>query len=145
MQTNAKFQIPPVTAKQVLLEVVAGALVGLACAAIAGLAAARLLSGANGGWGDLIGAVLGALLGYALGVTLGVYAAGRRLTGRGSIWLSLLGSVLGLLLVMLAAGPLRLNANPILLQIAFAIVVPIGATLAFNFRRLLARAPETSG
>ena len=141
MQTNTRIEIPPRTAKQVILEVAGGALAGLACAAIAGPVAARLLSGANGGWGDLIGAVLGALLGYTLGVTIGVYAAGRRLTGRGSIWLSLLGSVLGLLLVMLAAGPLRLNSNPALLQAAFAIVTPIVATLVFNIRQLRARAP----
>jgi hypothetical protein len=145
VQTNTRRQASPVTAKQLILEVAGGALAGLACAAIAGLVSARLLSGANDGWGDLIGAVLGALLGYALGVTIGVYAAGRRLTGHGSIWLSLLGSVLGLLLVRLAAEPLRLNANPTLLQAAFAIVTPIAATLAFNIRRVSARAPKADG
>jgi hypothetical protein len=140
MQTQMKIQ--PVTAKQLIVEVTGGALAGLACAVVAGLAAARLLGGANEGWGDLIGAVIGALFGYAVGVTIGVYAAGRRLTRRGSIWLSSLGSVLGVLLVMLAAEPLRLNTNPALLQTAFVIVMPIAATLVFNIRSLIARAPK---
>jgi hypothetical protein len=136
MQTNTTTQISPVTARQLILEAVGGALAGLACAAIVGLAAARLFAGASDGWGDLIGAVLGALLGYAVGAAVGVYAAGRRMTGRGSIWLSLLGAALGALLVMLAAEPLRLNTNPALLQGAFAVVIPIAATLVFNIRRL---------
>jgi hypothetical protein len=130
-------ELAPVTATQLIIEAGGGALAGLVCAVVAGLAAARLLGGANEGWGDLIGAVVGALLGYAVGVTIGVYAAGRRLTGHGSIWLSLLGSVLGVLLVMLAAEPLRLNTNPALLQTAFVIVTPIAATLVFNIRRLI--------
>jgi hypothetical protein len=140
MQTQTEIQ--PVTASQLIIEVAGGALAGLACAVVAGLVSARLLGGANNGWGDLIGAVLSALLGYAVGVTIGVYAAGRRLTGRGSIWLSLLGSVLGVLLVMLAAEPLGLNTNPALLQTAFVIVTPIAATLMFNIRRLIAHAPK---
>src|SRR6266540_559487 len=143
MQTHTK--IPPVTATQLIVEALGGALAGLACAVIAGLISARLFSGANNGWGDLFGAVLGTLIGYAVGVTLGVYAAGRRLTGRGSIWLSLLGSVLGVLLVVLAAEPLGLNTNPAVLQAAFVIVTAIAATLVFNFRRLFAGGPKTGG
>lgn len=145
MQTSTQPHIQPATPAQMLLEALGGMLAGLACAAIAGLAAARLFAGASGGWGDLIGAVLGALLGYALGVTLGVYAAARRLTGRGSIWLCLLGSVLGMLLVMLAAEPLGLNANTAVLRTVFVIVPPIGATLAFNARHLIARTPQAPG
>src|SRR5690349_18124621 len=140
MQTHTQTQ--PAMATHMIIEAAVGALAGLACAVVTGLVAARLFGGANDGWGDLIGAVLGSLLGYALGAAIGVYAAGRRLTGRGSIWLSLLGSVLGVLLVALAAEPLRLNSNPTLLQAAFVVVLPLVATLMFNYRLLLGREPR---
>ena len=114
------------------LEALAGALAGLACAAIVGLAGARLFANASSGWGDLIAGILGAIIGYTVGVSLGVYRAGRRLSRRGRYWPALLGAVLGAALVLLVAEPLRLNANPAVLQGFLIAIPPLLATLAFN-------------
>ena len=120
------------TALIFVLEALAGCALGLALGGLAGLAAARLFAGSNGGWGDLIGGILGGLAGYVLGVSLGVLVAGRRLRGHGAYWASLAGSVAGAALVLLLAEPLHLNASPPLMQAALAVVPPITAALAFN-------------
>ncbi len=145
MKTDIHGPSRSATAVRLLAEAICGTLAGLACAAVLGLAAARLFAGTSGGWGDLIGALLGAIAGYVIGVTAGVTIAGRRLTGGGSAWLPLLGSVLGVAAVMLAAEPLGLNRNTTLMQAALAVVPPILATLAFNIRHLRPARPNTAG
>jgi hypothetical protein len=120
------------SAAQWAIEAVAGAAVGLALGAICGFAAARLFAGSASGWGDLVGAILGSLIGYTIGVSIGVYQAGTRLGRRGSYWLALAGSIGGAALALLAAEPLRLNANPAVLQIALASAAAILSTVGFN-------------
>jgi hypothetical protein len=117
---------------QIVLEALAGCAAGIVCGAALGFVAARLFAGGSGGWGDLIGAVLGSIVGYTLGASLGVWAAGRRLGGRSTYWLSLLGSISGAAAVLLLAEPLRLNATPLLLQSALALIVPLAAALTMN-------------
>lgn len=124
--------VPRLPVLQIAIEALAGCALGLALGGLAGLAAARLFAGSNGGWGDLIGGIVGGLAGYVLGVSLGVLVAGRRLRGHGAYWASLAGSVAGAALVLLLAEPLRLNASPLLMQAALALVPPIAAALAFN-------------
>jgi hypothetical protein len=109
-----------------------GSLAGLVGAALFGFAGARLFANASGGWGDLIAALLGAMIGYTIGVSIGVYLIGRRLSAWGAYWPALLGGMLGAALVLLAAEPLRLNANTAVLQAFFVVVPPILATLGFN-------------
>ena len=123
-------------------QALGGWLAGLALGGLFGLLDARLFAGTSGGWGDLIAAVLGAIIGYTIGVSLGVYLVGRWLNRRDGIstqrrayWLALLGSLLGVALVLLAAEPLHLNSNTVVLQTFLIILPPIGATLGFNLRR----------
>ena len=113
-------------------QALAGCVVGLVCAFLAGLAGAALFKGSSSGFGDLIAGILGALIGYTIGVSIGVYLLGRRLNGRGSYWMALLGSVVGAALVLLAAEPLRLNVNPTLLQGILVASAPLFATLIFT-------------
>ena len=116
-------------------QALGGALLGLALGAASGLAGARVLAGASGGWGDLIAAIVGSIVGYTIGVSIGVFLIGRRLGGRGGYWRALLGSIAGAALVLLAAEPLHLNANPTLLQACLIVLPPIGSTLGFNMSR----------
>jgi len=127
---------------QFAVQALGGALFGVALGGAAGLIGARLVAGASAGWGDLIAAIIGAIIGYTIGVSLGVYLIGRWLNRRNGIstrrrayWLALLGSVLGVALVLLAAEPLHLNSNTVVLQTFLIIFPPIGATLGFNMRR----------
>ena len=121
-------------AAQWIVKALAGAAAGVALGAATGFAGARALAGSASGFGDLVAAILGAMIGYTVGTAIGVYLAGRLLGRRGSFWPALAGSLLGAALALLAAGLLRLNTNTALLQAVFAIVPPIGATLALNVR-----------
>jgi hypothetical protein len=116
-------------------QVLGGALFGLAIGGISGLIGARLFAGSNNGWGDLIAAIIAAMIGYTIGVSLGVYLIGRRLGGRGAYWRALLGGIAGVVLLLLAAEPLKLNANPAVLQGCLIALTPIGATLGFYMSR----------
>jgi hypothetical protein len=118
-----------------LAQVVGGALLGVALGGATGWISARVFGGTRDGWGDLIAAIVGSMIGYTIGVSLGVYLIGKRLGGRSGYWRALLGSIAGAALVLLAAEPLRLNANTALLQAFLIALPPIGATLGFNMRR----------
>ena len=125
-----------------VVEAVAGSVVGLLLALVGGLVVGRLLPRSGNGWDDLIYAILGAIIGYTIGVSLGVALVGRWLNRRAGIstrrrayWLALLGSVLGVALVLLAAEPLHLNQSTAVLQTFLIMLPPIGATLGFNMRR----------
>jgi hypothetical protein len=128
MQARSKWPI----AAGLAAEALGGCVVGLAGAALFGFAGARLFANTSNGWGDLIAAILGAMIGYTVAVSLGVYLIGRRLSGRGSYWPALVGSVAAEALVLLAAEPLRLNANTAVLQTMLVAIPPILATLGFN-------------
>lgn len=115
-------------------QALGGALLGLVFGAVAGTLGGRLFAGAEG-FGDVIAAILGAIIGYTIGVSIGVYLIGKRLGARGAYWRALLGGIIGCVLVMLAAEPLQLNANPAVLQTFLIALPPIGATLGFNLSR----------
>jgi hypothetical protein len=118
-----------------IAQALCGALAGVALGGAAGLSGARLFAGSSDGWGDLIAAIVGAMIGYTVGVSIGVDQIGKRLGVRGAYWRALVGSVVGAALVLLAAEPLRLNANTALLQACLIALPPIGATLGFNMSR----------
>jgi uncharacterized membrane protein YeaQ/YmgE (transglycosylase-associated protein family) len=115
-------------------QALGGALLGLAFGAVAGTLGGRLFEGAEG-FGNVVAAILGAIIGYTIGVSIGVYLIGRWLGARRAYWRALLGGVVGSALVMLAAEPLRLNANPAVLQSFLIALPPIVATLGFNMGR----------
>jgi hypothetical protein len=127
---QARLNLP--TGARLAAMALGGCLIGLIGAAVFGFSGARLFANASDGWGDLIAAIVGAIIGYTIGVSIGVYLIGRRLNPGGSYWLALLGSVLGTALVLLAAEPLRLNANTAVLQAFLIALPPIVATLGFN-------------
>lgn len=123
---------------RLVIQALGGALLGLVFGAAAGTLGGRLFEGAEG-FGNVVAAILGAMIGYTIGVSIGVYLIGRWLGARRAYWRALLGGVVGTVLVMLAAEPLRLNANPAVLQSFLIVLPPIGATIGFYLGRKVRR------
>ena len=136
MSVNIDTETPPARPAAIVFvaQALGGALLGLVLGAAAGTLGGRLFEGAEG-FGNVVAALLGAIIGYTIGISIGVYLIGRRLGVRSAYWRALLGGIIASVLVMLAAEPLRLNANPAVLQAFLLGLPPIGATLGFNMGR----------
>ncbi|MBN1152295.1 MAG: hypothetical protein JXA58_03715 [Dehalococcoidia bacterium] len=106
---------------------VCGAVVAALCALLAG----KALQGDTTGMGDLAAVLGGMLLGYPAGVCLGVVAVRWLFRWPGKVIWGIAGSVLGAALVMAAAEPFRLNANPDLLLVGYALFTALCATVGY--------------
>lgn len=119
----------------IIVELVAGGVVGLLLGGIGGLVGGWLGQGGASGWGDLVGALLGTFVGYIAGTTLGVSAAAMYVHRPGSPALALLGSLLAGILIVLLAEPLGLNQQPFILQLALVIGPLLGALGGYHMRK----------
>jgi len=93
------------------------------------------MEGRTTGIGDIVAVVVSMLAGFPLGVCAGLVALRRVLHWPGNLVRGIIGAVLGAVFVMLAAEPLRLNADTDLLLVTYALCITVFATAGFVSRR----------
>lgn len=110
------------------------AVCGVAMAALGALLAARIMEGRTTGIGDIVAVVVSMLAGFPLGVCVGMAVLRRVVRWPGNLARGIVGAFLGSVFVMLAAEPLRLNANTELLLVTYALCITVFATVGFVSR-----------
>jgi len=83
----------------------------------------------------MVAGVVSMLVGFPLCVCAGLVVLRRVLRWSGSLVRGIAGAVIGALFVMLAAEPLRLNANSELLLATYALCITVFATVGYTSRR----------
>jgi hypothetical protein len=107
---------------------------GVAVAAGGALVAARIMEGRTTGIGDIVAVVVSLLAGFPLGVCAGLVVLRRVARWPGNLARGIVGAFLGAVFVMLAAEPLRLNADTNLLLVTYALCITVFATVGFVSR-----------
>lgn len=107
---------------------------GVAVAAAGALVAARIMEGRTTGIGDIVAVVVTMLAGFPLGVCVGMAVLRRVVRWPGNLVRGIVGAFLGAVFVMLAAEPLRLNADTELLLVTYALCIAVFATVGFVSR-----------
>ncbi len=110
------------------------AVCGVAMAALGALLAARIMEGRTTGIGDIVAVVVSMLTGFPLGVCVGMAMLKGVVRWPGNLARGIVGAFLGAVFVMLAAEPLRLNANTELLLVTYALCITVFATVGFVSR-----------
>jgi len=105
-----------------------------AAVATAALVSARVMEGRATGIGDLVAVIVSMLVGYSVGVCAGGVTLRRLLRWDGSDARGAIGAVLGAVLVMVAAEPLRLNAESDVLLVTYALCIAVFAAVGFQSR-----------
>jgi len=108
---------------------------GAAVAAGGALLAARIMEGTTTGIGDIVAVVVSLLVGFPLGACAGIAVLRRALRWPGSLVRGVVGAVLGAMFVVLAAEPLRLNADTDFLLLTYTLCVTVFATFGYMARR----------
>ncbi len=107
---------------------------GAALAALGAFLAARIMEGRTTGIGDIVAVVVSMLAGLPLGACAGVVVLRRVFRWPGGLVRGVVGAFLGAVFVMLAAEPLRLNADTDLLLVTYALCITVFATVGFVSR-----------
>ena len=127
---------PPLNTVKVAGELLAGCVLGAAAGMGGAYLGASILD--TGGWfGSLAGAGLGMMAAYPLGCALGVYLVGNLGNETGSFGSALLGAYGGM--VVWGGSAIALNklspTSSTVASLAFLVIPPLFATLAFNKSR----------
>ena len=101
---------------------------------LSALIAAQIMKGRTTGIGDLVAVIVSVLIGFPVGVSAGLAVLKHVLRWPGSLLRGVVGAVLGALFVMLAAEPLRLNAESELLLLTYALCIVVFAVVGFVSR-----------
>ena len=118
--------------RAMLLELVAGVVLGGCMLLLGSWVGVQLGSGASSGWGDIIGALFGSVLAFPVGFVAGMWLVAWRLHLPHSLWRGIFGAVLGLVLVLLLAEPLRLNRDSRVMGTLLYLVPSVAALFGFN-------------
>jgi len=92
------------------------------------------MEGRTTGIGDIVAVVVSMLAGLPLGACAGVVVLRRVFRWPGGLVRGVVGAFLGAVFVMLAAEPLRLNADTDLLLVTYALCITVFATVGFVSR-----------